>query len=170
MRTSPASAPLPPEEYFATRPKWLVAAGVILHDAAGRIVLVRPTYRDDTWEIPGGGADHGEQPLQTARRELKEELGLDQPLGRLLVVDSVPEQQPRPALLNFLYDGGLLQDAGQIRLDDTELAEWRLTGPDEWDELLVAHMARRVHACSRALDTGTTLDLHYGWEHDSQSS
>lgn len=171
MTTSPASAPIPPEEYFASRPKWLVAAGVILHDAEGQIMLVRPTYRDDTWEIPGGGTEHGEQPLETARREVTEELGLVLPLGRLLVVDSVPEQPPRPALLNFLYDGGVLpDDAGQIRLEETELAEWRMTGPEEWDELLVAHMARRVHACSRALATGATLDLHYGWEHRAQAT
>ena len=30
-----------------------VAAGVLCHDAAERVLLVKPTYKDG-WEIPGG--------------------------------------------------------------------------------------------------------------------
>ena len=45
-----------------------------------------------SWEIPGGGMDLGEYPLQTAQREIKEELGIDVQLGSLLVVDWVPPQ------------------------------------------------------------------------------
>lgn len=172
MTSSTGTVPLPPEKYFATRPRYIVGAGVILHDPEGRILLVKPTYRQDTWEIPGGGAEHGEFPPDTARREVKEELGLDLRLGRLLVVDSVPEQPSgQPALLNFLFDGGILTPdlAQRIRLEDAELTEWRLTGLEEWDELLAAHLARRTRACSRALATGRTLDLQHGWERADQA-
>jgi 8-oxo-dGTP pyrophosphatase MutT (NUDIX family) len=172
MTNASGTAPLPPEEYFATRPKYIVGAGAILHDPDGRIVLVKPIYRQDTWEIPGGGAEHGEFPPDTARREVKEELGLDLKLSRLLVVDSVPEQPTgQPALLNFLYDGGTLTPEllQSIQLDETELTQWRLTGPEEWDELLAAHLARRIRACARALATGRTLDLQYGWERADQA-
>jgi 8-oxo-dGTP pyrophosphatase MutT (NUDIX family) len=50
-------------------------------------VLVKPRYRTDTWEIPGGALDPGEHPWQTARREVAEELGIVLVRGRLLVVD-----------------------------------------------------------------------------------
>jgi 8-oxo-dGTP pyrophosphatase MutT (NUDIX family) len=167
MTSTPQSAPLPPQEYFATRPKHIVGAGVILHDPDGRVLLVKPAYRQDTWEIPGGGAEHGEFPSDTACREVQEELGLDLHLGRLLVVDLVPALPTgQPALLNFLFDGGILtsEQAALIRLDDAEIATWRWTGPDDWDELLAAHLARRVRACAKALSTGHTLDLQHGWE------
>lgn len=38
-----------------------VAAGVLIRDAAGRILLVKPTYKDG-WEIPGGYVEPDESP------------------------------------------------------------------------------------------------------------
>jgi hypothetical protein len=38
-----------------------VAAGVLFFDAAGRILLVQPTYKD-YWDIPGGYVETGETP------------------------------------------------------------------------------------------------------------
>ncbi|MFB7915882.1 NUDIX domain-containing protein [Streptomyces sp. NPDC056061] len=82
-----STARLSPAEYYASLPKRIAGAGAVIHDAAGRILLVQPSYRTDTWEIPGGGLDMGEDPLQTVRREVEEELGLDLTPGRLPAVD-----------------------------------------------------------------------------------
>ncbi|MEW2490485.1 NUDIX domain-containing protein [Streptomyces sp. NPDC048411] len=40
--------------------------------------MVKPSCRDDTWEIPGGGLGAGEDPPQAARREVREELGIEE--------------------------------------------------------------------------------------------
>ncbi len=41
------------------------------------VLFVRHTYgRRAAWELPGGGLKHGEAPLDAARREAEEELGL----------------------------------------------------------------------------------------------
>jgi hypothetical protein len=40
---------LPPAEYYASLPKSITGAGVILHDVDGRFLLVRSCYRDDKW-------------------------------------------------------------------------------------------------------------------------
>lgn len=43
-----------------------------------RVLLVRHTYGDrDCWELPGGGLRRGEAPEAGARREAREELGLE---------------------------------------------------------------------------------------------
>lgn len=163
---SPVS--LPPAEYYASLPKSITGAGAILHDEHERFLLVRPSYRCDTWEIPGGGLEEGEFPWQAACREVKEELGVDLTPGRLLAVDWVPPQSDgRPALANFLFDGGRITQAHaeqRLRLQAGELSEWRLAGPEQWDELMAPHMARRLRACADALRTGSTAYLHHGWD------
>lgn len=140
----------------------------MLHDGAGRILIVKPRYRDDTWEIPGGGLDAGEHPWQTARREGAEELGVDLEPGRLLVVDWVPAQPDgRPPLANYLFDGGVITESWateHLRLDEGELVEWRLADAAERDTLLIPLLARRLNACLNALATGTTTYLHDGHE------
>jgi 8-oxo-dGTP pyrophosphatase MutT (NUDIX family) len=51
------------------------------------VLLVRHTYGSRAWDLPGGGCRRGEPPVDAARREMREELGLDglrwQPLGEL---------------------------------------------------------------------------------------
>jgi 8-oxo-dGTP pyrophosphatase MutT (NUDIX family) len=57
---------------------------------AGAVLLVRHTYGDRRrWDFPGGFVRRGEEPLEAARREMAEELGLAlgagdlRPLGAL---------------------------------------------------------------------------------------
>lgn len=50
----------------------------VLRDERGRVVWVRHTYGDrSAWELPGGGARRTETAEQAARREAREELGVD---------------------------------------------------------------------------------------------
>jgi len=51
---------------------------LVLRDGDGRVLFVRHTYGDrEGWELPGGGLHRGEAPQDGARREGREELGLD---------------------------------------------------------------------------------------------
>ncbi len=55
------------------------AIGVVPIDNDGNTWLVkqsRYTLNQYTWEIPEGGCPHGEIPLNAAKRELEEEVGL----------------------------------------------------------------------------------------------
>ncbi len=56
-----------------------LAVGVVPIDDEGYTWLVRQSrypLQEYTWEIPEGGSPEGEDPLETAKRELKEEVGL----------------------------------------------------------------------------------------------
>jgi 8-oxo-dGTP pyrophosphatase MutT (NUDIX family) len=43
------------------------------------VLLVQHTYGPREWDLPGGGVKRGEEPSDAARREIREELGLDVP-------------------------------------------------------------------------------------------
>ncbi|GAB3240607.1 hypothetical protein GCM10027447_39400 [Glycomyces halotolerans] len=49
-------------------------------DPLGRALVVKPNDRDD-WQFVGGMVDKGESPHEACVREVKEEIGLDMPVG-----------------------------------------------------------------------------------------
>ena len=61
--------------WFIRRPA-KVGVKCVLTDG-DRVLLVRHTYGSRAWEIPGGTPARSERPLDTARREMREELGLE---------------------------------------------------------------------------------------------
>jgi ADP-ribose pyrophosphatase YjhB (NUDIX family) len=70
-----------------------VAIVPILED--GRLVLVR-RQDDQSWGLPGGVVDWGEDIATTLHRELREETGLQViQIGRLVGVYSSPQRDPR---------------------------------------------------------------------------
>ncbi len=83
-----------------------------------------------------------------------------------MAVDWVPPQDDgRPSLVNFVFDGGTLtaHDAEHnLYLQADELTAWRLCAPDEYDQFLAPYMARRIRACMDALHTGQTVYLQHG--------
>jgi 8-oxo-dGTP pyrophosphatase MutT (NUDIX family) len=155
---------MPPREYYARRPKIITGAAAFFCDHQGRVLLVKPGYKPG-WELPGGGTDPGEYPWETARREVMEETGLELRPVRLLAVDWVSGQDDgRPPMANFVFDGGILTAAQRmVRVRDDEIEQWKMAAPAEWDRLLTSRMARRVRACAQALATGSTAYLQHGW-------
>jgi 8-oxo-dGTP diphosphatase len=116
-----------------------MAAGVLFRDRHGRVLLVKPSYKEG-WDIPGGYVEPGESPKHAARREVLEELGIEPSIGRLLVIDWAPGPNEGDKVL-FIFDGG--------RLDETHLSS---PAPDEikdirfWDSAdLSKALPARLH-------------------------
>lgn len=148
---------------MASLPRKRMAAGALFRDAAGRVLLVQPTYKP-TWEIPGGIVEAEESPTRACRREVVEELGLDRPVGRVLAVDWVPSRPGRPEGLMLVYDGGVLTETeiAAIRLPADELASHAFVEPDRVPEAAGVLLARRVAACLEAIATGVPVSLEDG--------
>jgi 8-oxo-dGTP pyrophosphatase MutT (NUDIX family) len=141
-----------------------VGADVLIRDEQGRILLVDPVYKPD-WDLPGGMAEANEPPAAAARREVKEELGLDLDIGSALVVDWVPPHGPWDDSLMFIFDGGVLT-AGQIaglQIVDSELQNFRFAAAAETAHLLRPYVWRRVQAALDTLQGGVTSYCENGY-------
>ncbi|MEU7033135.1 NUDIX hydrolase [Streptomyces sp. NPDC046237] len=142
--------------YIAGLPRVLAGAAALFRDAAGRVLIVEPNYREG-WVLPGGTveSDTGETPRQAARRETAEEIGLDVALGALLALDWA-HGTGRPPIVAYVYDGGVLSDEqlAAIRLQEEELLSWKLIEPSEVTTHLLGALGPRVLAALDALGSG----------------
>ncbi len=114
------------KDYTESLPKKRMGAGCLFFDQHGNVMLVKPAYKPG-WEIPGGSVEKNESPKQCCQREVKEELGLERKVGKLLVVDYNDETEEGTESLMFIFDGGLLtsSEITSIKLCQDELSEFR---------------------------------------------
>lgn len=154
--------------FYASLPGKRIAAGVLITDDLDRVLLLQPSYKP-AWEIPGGVVQAGESPRAAARRAVREELGLDIGLGRLLVVDWVPENPPKTEGLAFVYDGGVLDQADRsIRLQRVELNAYGFVDLEGAVGLASERAERRWKAALTARRMGRLLELEDGWRQPLQ--
>jgi ADP-ribose pyrophosphatase YjhB (NUDIX family) len=86
------------------RPKFQVAAGAIILNEQGQLLLNEHTYRrQHPWGLPGGGIHFSEEPAEAVRRELKEETGLSMEEATLLMVEN--SKDARRVSLTYLCTG-----------------------------------------------------------------
>lgn len=152
---------IPADAFYAGLFKVAAAAAGFLTDSSGRVLLVKPGYRDH-WGWPGGHIDEGESPEAACGRELAEELGITRPVGRLLVVQWVPPRDDRPIpLVHFLFDCGTVEDGTDVKvvLQEEELDDYGFFTAEEAASLMPAYLVARLTAAQRARRTGETVYL-----------
>ena len=130
-----------------------VSAGALIFDRAGRLLILKPTYKSG-WTIPGGVMEaDGETPWDACRREVREECGIDVRTGRLACMDF---RRPRPGRrggIRYLFDCGQFSDevlAG-IVVQPEEISESRLEPLADALGLLRRPIRRRVRAATAGL-------------------
>jgi 8-oxo-dGTP diphosphatase len=154
---APASGPVDADTWFASLPGVVVAAGALITGPGGRVLLVKPNYRE-LWSIPGGICEFGEPPHVGCHREVAEEIGLDLAIGRLLAIDwSQPHGVEARPIMHLLFDGGQVDDADDIVLQEAELDGYRFTAPDELAAYLPPFGLARIIGALRAAASGGTV-------------
>ena len=117
------------EKRKALRP--IATVGALIHDGAGKILMIRTHKWGNRWGIPGGKIERGEPSEDALRREVREETGLELADVRFVMVqdciDSPEFMRPEHfLLLNYLGKAA----ATDVTLND-EAQEFRWLAPDE---------------------------------------
>lgn len=61
-----------------TQPKFTVSAAAVITNDQGEVLLLNHVIRPKSgWGLPGGFIEHGEQPDEGIRREIREETGIE---------------------------------------------------------------------------------------------
>lgn len=131
------------------------AAAVIVGDAG--ILLARRAcdpFRGK-WEVPGGFVELGEHPVDAARREIAEELGVDLHVSGIVGVYLAPGHTGQ-WLQTVVVEGTI---SGEPDPDPDEVTECRWFGLDEIPAAMAADHRRRVDDWM----IGSTVALPAGW-------
>ena len=115
--------------------RWYVvkadAVGMVPIDSAGRLLLLEE-YRSAAgrvvWWIPTGVMEAGELPEEAARRELREELGLNAQKLELLFTKRAPDSIIKQQVHYFLATG-LYEDP--LNCEESEFIQVRPSLPEE---------------------------------------
>jgi 8-oxo-dGTP diphosphatase len=146
-----------PTAHFAT-PR--VAAGA-LFATDDAVLLVHKTYSNG-WDLPGGYVDIGESPATACEREVREELGLNRTVQRMLACDWAPNDSEGDKIL-FMYDCGPLgDDESRIQLDGVELDAYEWVNLAKLGDYVIPRLDRRVRQAHAAWRDGATLYLEHG--------
>lgn len=95
---------------------------LIIYDPARGVVLVERKNPPPGWALPGGFVDYGETCETAARREAKEETGLDVVLTGLVGVYSDPARDPRGHTMSVVYAAQALDPEALAAGDDAAKA------------------------------------------------
>jgi ADP-ribose pyrophosphatase YjhB (NUDIX family) len=128
-----------------------VSAGALIFDPAGRLLILKPTYKSG-WTIPGGVMEaDGESPWEACQREVREETGLEVSRGRLAAMDFRPAKPGRLAGIRYLFDCGQVGDEAlaDVKLQPEEISDSRLVSLTEAFTLLRGPISRRVQSATQ---------------------
>ncbi len=101
----------------------IVGVGVVIRDDEGRILLIRRGREPGKglWAVPGGKVEWGETMREAARREAREETGLEVDIGDIVWVGEVIEGSYHIVLIDF---AGVATGGDVMASDDAEELRW----------------------------------------------
>ena len=87
-----------------------------------KILMVRHKKGDEKyWLLPGGRIEYGETMIETLKRELVEETGLEISVGNLMFMsEAIPKDNHRH-IVNIFFEAEII--GGEIKLGDEEILD-----------------------------------------------
>ncbi|MGK4187169.1 NUDIX domain-containing protein [Rothia koreensis] len=142
-------------------PRRRMAAGALITDESDRLLVVKPNYKDG-WALPGGTVEAGEAPQDGCFREVLEEVGLDLPRGRMLLVFHGLNMGDWGDSAYFIYDGGTIPADTRITLQEEELTDYEFVELNQLDDYLGSGFSDRLRQAHGVRGTDAVVELSSG--------
>lgn len=146
-----------------------MASGVIFFNEAGKVLVVKPSYKD-YWSVPGGVIEKNESPRDAALREVREEIGLELENMQFVCLDYMSSQESgystKDENIQFIFYGGVLEadDIEKIKLAEEEISEYRFVSKEESIKMVSERLSNRLKPCFEAIGKGVSVYLEGGKE------
>lgn len=140
-------------------PSYTVGGLCVVERADGRVLLVRHAYRP-RWGLPGGFLKRGEGSADGARREVREEVGLDIDLVGEPAVVVAPEWRRVDVVFRARPAAGADSDAVEARSPEIEEVRW--FGRDHLPQLQ-EEAAEAMVALARSANSSLAAPLEGSW-------
>ena len=144
------------QRYLNRLPKKRMGAGCLLFDERGKLLILKPTYKNH-WLLPGGVVEANESPRQACIREVKEETGINCQSTKLLCVDYVSDRQTNLESVQFVFSGGTVNDFTAIDIPQQEISAYQFCELEKAILMLGIHSQRRLQSCVSYLNTQQTV-------------
>jgi len=100
--------------------RFTVTAGAVIFNDKREVLLLKHRFRAGSgWGLPGGFMEQGEQPIDTLRRELREEIGLEVEDVEVFAARSFR----KPKQVEVLFRARANADVKSLTIE-VERAEW----------------------------------------------
>jgi len=150
-------------DFYKNLPKKRMGTGVLIFDEENKILIVKPTYKDN-WSLPGGIVEQDESPRNACLREVEEEIGIELKKIEFVCIDYVKGNEEKDENLQFIfqYPKLNLEQKSNIKIDGKEIGEFRFVEYKEAIKLfggLTTKMAKRVVKCIDSINKDKPIYL-----------
>ncbi|EDK72481.1 NUDIX hydrolase [candidate division TM7 genomosp. GTL1] len=129
-----------------------IGAKVVLTNAEGKLLIVKPTYKPG-WQFVGGAVEKNESPLQGAFRETKEEINVDLDVTALTfkAVTYEPAIKGRADVLFVIFAAQLTEEQiANIEVQREEIEEYQFVSYEELTRFAPGNSPQAMRALMEA--------------------
>lgn len=99
--------------------------GALIVNSEGKILLAKSHKWFDKYTLPGGHIEVGETMIEAVKREVKEEVGLDVEVGKMLLIQEAIFAAEFYKKKHFIFiDFACRAKDDQVKLDRTEIQDY----------------------------------------------